>query len=270
MMQLLGQEVSPFLSTIYVDHGPRKVLASYFLESAMTLRSRGIELFLSSDVDRLDKLGPDYDAARPGRFPALDASCAGFEAEDWFTLEGWKGDDQIAFILAARHIELQATFRDELESFRLFYGSPASQRQRDDTVDITAPGPAEIRGRIALYGAFWVNPAYRGTGLARIAPTMCRWYSYTKWGVDHVVGFFHKDDAERGLPAVYGEAEPQRWIKFRGRWNDDSYFVCSSREMLDAAIEGDAEITSRSNRLKLVLETNRSPHGARQGSNKRS
>jgi hypothetical protein len=236
----------------------------------MTLRSRGIELYLSSDVDRLSKLGPDYDAARPDRFPALDATYAGFEADDWFTLEGWTEAAKIAFVAAARRIELPGTFQEELESFRFFYRDPQQQRRPDDAVDITASGPAEIRGQIALYGAFWVNPACRGTGLARIAPPMCRWYSYARWGVDHTVGFLHKDDAERGLAAVYGEAEPQRWIKFRGRWNDDSYLVYSSREMLETAIARDMEVSGRSTRVKPVLDTNISPLGARHGSNRRS
>jgi hypothetical protein len=265
-----AERVVPFMDAMRIEFGPRAILERYFRQAADRLAARGITLYLSRDVGRLDKLGPDYDQAKPARFPAMDAALAGFGPDSWFTLEGRDASLRIAFVSAARLLRLRTNFRDELESLRLFYWDPKSQRDPLDAVEVTAPSAASVTHFAALQGCFWVNPALRGRGMIQVFPTLCRWYCCALWDVDYAIGFMRKDQAERGLARLYREPAPERWVRFQGRWRDDSYFVCNPRAAIEADMARQAEAAPRITRANELLETNRVPSTPRQGRISRS
>jgi hypothetical protein len=261
----------PFLQALHVEFGPVAALQEYFERTHAALASSGIDLTLSRDVTRLDRLGAEYEAAKPPRFPGMDADLAGFGPDSWLVLEGRDRDNGLAFVAAARLLRLKTNFLDELQSFRLFYWDPHGQRGSDDRVEVTAPSAARVRAYTALLGAYWVNPARRGRGLVQIFPTLCRWTCCALWDVDYTIGFLHKDHAERGLARLYREPEPEPWVRFRGRWSDDSYFVCNPRPQIEVDILLQAERAElRTRRGNEVLETKTIPSGARQGRIRRS
>jgi hypothetical protein len=256
----------PLLSALRVRHGPREVLGRYFLDVAMELRQRGIEVLVSRDVDRFAKLGGDYEQARPPRFPAMDAASAGFGPENWFTLEGRDAQDRLAFFGAARLLRLRGSLKEEIESFQLLYWEPETQRQSDDAVEVTAPSVPHIGGFVALLGSYWVAPRLRGTGLARVFPNLCRYYAFTLWPIDHAIGFMRQHEAERGLSLAYGEPPPERWVKFRGRWSDDSYIGCNSRDGIERSLYASAaEAKSRATLTADTLDSSSPPSLVRQG-----
>ena len=261
--------ILPFAQAFHVQYGPRTLLEDYFDRTIDTLQADGITLYLSRDVDRVTKLGADYEAAQPARFPGMDAGIAGFGPDSWFTLEGRDREWRLAFFAAARLLRLKTNFREELESFRLFYWDPHVQRGPEDHCEVSAPSAEAITHYAGLQGAFWVTPRLRGSRLIRIFPTLCRWSCFALWDVDHTVGFLHKDQAERGLARLYREPPPERWIRFRGRWADDSYMVVSSRRTIEADIADQAD-RARISRGYDELETKREPSAARQGSSSRS
>ena len=237
---------TPFLQALRVHHGPREVLGQYFLDVTMMLRARGIEVLLSRDVDRCNKLGRDYDDAKPAIFPAMNAAVAGFGPESWFTLEGRDGADRAVFFGAARLLRLRGSLKEEIESLRLFYLDAETQRDPADAAQVTAPSAAAITGDVGLIGSYWVSPHMRGQGLARIFPPLCVFYAFTLWGLDHAIGLMRQREAEKGLSLAYGEPPPERWVRFRGRWNDDSYIGCNPRERIEMSLyDAAAEARSR-------------------------
>ena len=154
-----------FLNDIRVDFGPPEVLGRLFLKADTAARERGIRLSFApvSAMLELNKL--NRDSWRP-LVPILDSALGGFNDENGFCLLGRNSDGEIIAAHAARLYRLGgATFREEVESLRLWYTDPEQMKAPGEACAISCPSADAIRGQTVFSGGVWFRPDYRKVGL---------------------------------------------------------------------------------------------------------
>jgi hypothetical protein len=215
------------------------LLAAHFQTAAATLSARGIELRHCRDLRRLVRINEEQRASWPLKVPpALDPDQAGFANSDAFMVEGRDRSGVVVFTEAARLLDLAGTnLKTEMEALRLFYRDPERQMEPGEKIEVNAPTPARISGRVGFLGAIWIRPDHRGTQLSRIFTTLVRWYAFSLWHLDWTAAIIGSRLVERGVERNYGLQNSEPGIRTRTRWADgDWHLISQSRAQIERHI----------------------------------
>lgn len=200
---------------IRVEFGPPDLLARSFLALDRAVRERGIYLSVSHDLRELaaiNRLNLKEWYPLP---PMFDHALGGITDETGFWLRGVNEEGEVVLTQAGRLYPLSGTtLTDEIESMRLFYPDPQSQKPAGEEWFVETESARTISGRVCYTGALWFRPDYRGRGLASIMPRLTRAYATTRWYPDYTLSLVKTSLVMRGLARTYG----WRNVDSRIRW----------------------------------------------------
>ncbi|MEQ1649470.1 MAG: hypothetical protein ABL898_12865 [Hyphomicrobiaceae bacterium] len=119
--------------------------------------------------------------------PTLSPASGHIDPEHAFAIVARTGNGDVVAAHAARCFDWTDTnFVDELTSLRLFYQSPATSKQPNETCSSSASFARELTGRVVYSGAAWIHPNYRGRHLTAIVPRVAKALALTKWNPDFI------------------------------------------------------------------------------------
>ena len=187
-----------FLADVLIDHGPQQLLSRLFLRGDTLLRERGINLKFAPLDELLAVNRRNNDSWRP-LLPIFDAEECGFNDDNGFCLLAYTSSGQCVAAQAARVYDLSGTtFKDEVESLRLFYPNPDGQRHQDERIVVTAPMASEVTGPTVFSGAVWYHPSMRKQGLTTILPRLTKALSQTRWDPEITLSFMAEEVVKQG------------------------------------------------------------------------
>jgi hypothetical protein len=187
-----------FLADVRIDHGPQHMLSRLFLRGDTLLRERGINLKFAPLEELLAVNRRNSDSWRP-LLPIFDAEECGFNDDNGFCLLAYTSSGQCIAAQAARLYDLTGTtFKDEVESLRLFYPNPETQRHEGERIVVTAPMASETTGPTVFSGAVWYHPSMRKQGLTSILPRLTKALSQTRWDTDITLSFMAEEVVKQG------------------------------------------------------------------------
>jgi hypothetical protein len=190
---------------IRIEHGPRDLLARYFLEADERARAIGVTLRLRHDFERLVAVNQRHRETWPELTPVFKPQYNRLAADNAFWIEGVDEDGDTVVTNAARLYDLGArSLADELTSLRVFFDDPAPHLAIGDSVEVTAPSPLRITGRVVYAGGLWVRPDYRRHGFAKILPRLTRSCALTRWNPERFWTMVELDLDEVGMTRAYG------------------------------------------------------------------
>jgi hypothetical protein len=187
-----------FLADVRIDNGPRQLLSRLFLRGDTLLRERGINLKFAPLEELLAVNRRNSDSWRP-LLPIFDAEECGFNDDNGFCLLAYTSSGQCVAAQAARLYDLAGTsFKDEVESLRLFYPDPEKQRHEGERIVVTAPLASEFTSPTVFSGAVWYHPSMRKQGLTSILPRLTKAMSQTRWDTDVTLSFMAEEVVKAG------------------------------------------------------------------------
>ena len=193
------------LDQITVQHGPRRLLARYFLLADQAARDKGITLRISSDFDRMCSVRRRYADNPIMLAPSFDPEHSDFPIESSFWIEGVNNAGETMLTHAIRFFDWpRTTLKEEIEALRIHFRAPEPHLAAGESMTVTSPSAARITGRTAFGGAMWVRPDYRRRGLTRIVPRISRAYAFTRWNTSFTWGFMERALHEGGGSRAYG------------------------------------------------------------------
>lgn len=187
-----------FLADLRIDHGPRQLFSRLFLRGDTMLRERGINLKFAPLDELLAVNRRNSESWRP-LLPIFDAEACGFNDDNGFCLLAYNSSGQCVAAQAARLYDLTGTtFKDEVESLRLFYPDPVRQRHDGERIEVTASSASVISGPTVFSGAVWYHPSMRKQGLTSILPRLTKALSQTRWDTDVTLSFMAEEVVKQG------------------------------------------------------------------------
>lgn len=206
---------SAFLDDLDIRHGPRELLGRFFINAVGAIAQRDVTLSFATfaELVAFNKRNQTY------WFPLTTAfapELGGFAEEDGFVIMGWNSDGDVVATQAMRRLDWQSTnFRAEAESQRLFYADPEQDRRTGEECIVTAPTAEDLYGRVALGGAIWYRPDYRGRNLPSILPRLARAYAYALWNIDYIMALIAEENVARGFARRLGYRDIQSSVILR-------------------------------------------------------
>src|SRR5215469_13272163 len=251
-----------------VDHGPRTLLARFFLEADRAARSRGVYLRLYAELDGL--VAFNRRAVRWGTLtPIFRPDCGLIKLDSAFWIEGRTAAGEIVATQAARLFEwADSDLVREFASLEALYADPATRRAAGERWSVTAPSGPKIRGRVVFSGAGWYNPRFRGIGLSRILPRISRAYAYTRWRSDFTISMVDPILTQKGVVASYGYSRIEKAVELERSFRGDTSFdlVWMPESELLADLEAYLAIPAEKRVLKTEEpDTNMVPSAVVQG-----
>jgi GNAT superfamily N-acetyltransferase len=196
-----------------IEHGPRDLLARYFFEADKRARAAGVKLRLRHDFDHLVGVNRRHRDSWPELTPVFKPRYNRLDADNAFWIEGVDARGETVVTNAARLYDLGTrSLAEELTSLRIFFDDPAPHLSAGESVEVTAPSPFRITGRVVYAGGLWVRPDYRRHGFARLLPRLTRSYALTRWNPDRFWTMVELDLDEVGMTRVYGYLEGEERI----------------------------------------------------------
>ena len=98
---------------------------------------------------------------------------------------------------------------------RLFYADPERDMRRAEACLVNSSEAGAISGRIALCGAIWYRPDYRGIGLANIVPRFTRAASFVRWDIDEFIALVTAENTAKAFSQRTGFGGTSGTITFR-------------------------------------------------------
>jgi hypothetical protein len=193
------------LDQVTLVHGPRDVLARYFLMADAAARDWGLRLRLRSDFDALLAVNRANRETWPPLPPICDPEHSNLRIDSAFWLEGVDESDETVVTEFARFFDFTNTnLVDEIRSLRVYYEHPEAHLAAGERVEIDAPAATVVQGRTMYGGAIWVRPDWRRNGLTRIISHVCAAYAHTRWNTEFTWGFMEPKMHAGGLSRAYG------------------------------------------------------------------
>lgn len=190
---------------IQIVHGPGDLLARYFLEADQRARAIGVTLRLRHDFERLVAVNQRQRETWPELTPVFKPQYNRLGRDNAFWIEGVDEFGETVVTNAARLYDLgDRTLAEELTSLRIFFDDPAPHIEAGDSVEVTAPSPFRITGRVVYAGGLWVRPDYRRHGFAKIMPRLTRSCALTRWNPPRFWTMAELDLDEVGMTRAYG------------------------------------------------------------------
>ena len=258
------------LDQITMQHGPRKLLARFFLIAEQEARDKGIKLRLSSDFHRMCATRRRFAETPMLPVPHFDPEQSDLRAETSFWIEGVDCDGETALIHAVRLFDWpHTTLKEELEALRVHYRDPAPHLAAGEYIRIAAPTAHCITGRNLFAGAMWVRRDHRGLGLTRIVPRISRALAYTHWRMPIVWGLVDPKLDAGGVSRAYGRYTVEPGVLTRLPWwgPPDAVLLWMRQEtLLDEIQEIVAQSTtdlSRKMERPMIIASVPRRHGSR-------
>ena len=204
MPQDLQTASASFLDDLDIRHGPRQLLGRFFVNAVAAVAKRDVTLSFGtfSELVEFNRQNQTY------WFPlttAFTPELGGFDDDDGFVIIGRNGAGDVVATQAMRLYDWRATnFKQEAESLRLFYGQPERDKQPSESCAVTAETADDLKGLVALGGAIWYRPDYRGKDLPSIIPRLARAYAYALWNVDYITALIAEENVARGFARRLG------------------------------------------------------------------
>ena len=252
-MDTFGTHRSDFLASIVVEHGPRNILARYFLAISWYLRERRLHLELISFPDLLDVNRRNRESWLP-LTPTFDVTvnadltrCPAYV----FAARTESGD--VVATHASRLFNWERTsFHFEAETLRLFYADPTRQAVSQESCRVSAPSAKQIRGNVVYSGATWYHPSVRGLGLPGVLSPFNRAYALSQWPVDTFTGLVSEANVNRNFAQRAHHANWEHGVLCRCSTHGDVdyYLVWSTPDAVVAGCE--SFITTNSNPLVAI------------------
>ena len=188
-----------FLDDLMITHGPVARLGRFFLDADQALRERGITLSFGT-MDELAKVNAANRASWLPLFPAFNAEFHAFDAARTVCFLGRNAAQQVVATHAVVLLDWEETnFRREAESLRLHYDDPDHMRRPGESCRVTAPSASRVTGQVALTGAAWYRPDFRGRSLASILSPLARVYSLACWNPSFTVRMISEALVKKGF-----------------------------------------------------------------------
>lgn len=193
------------IDQIDITHGPRDLLARYFLEADRRARAIGVSLRLRYDFARMAAVNRRQRESWPELTPVFKPQYNQLDPDNAFWIEGIDKFGDTVVTNAARLYDLgDRSLTEELTSLRVFFDDPAPHVARGDSVAVTAPSPSRITGRVVYAGGLWVRPDYRRHGFAKLLPRLTRSCALTRWNPARFWTMVELDLDEVGMTRAYG------------------------------------------------------------------
>ena len=210
-----------FISNFSIKHGPRDLLARYFLLADRRLRERGVMLTFGTFRELLD-----INAANRSNWlpltPTFNCSYNELAGDTSFCLIGRDASGVAVASHAGRLFDWRSgSFAEAAESLRLFYDRPESDALTGETCNVTSATARHLRGMVSYTGAVWYRPDYRGLGLPFYVSRVARAYAYAQWSVDYAVGIVSNANVAKGLSDKTGNSHIERGVHSRGSTHGD-------------------------------------------------
>lgn len=200
---------------VVINHGPRDLLATFFLQADRMARDRGVRLSISHDFDELTAVNCENRASWDALLPTIDPARHALTQETAFWLRGTDDDGRVVLTRGCRRLDLErSSLHDELTSLRLFYGRAGRGAAPEEFCVCTAQLAADVRGVISFQAGAWHDPRFRGKGLSAISARVVKALAYTTWAVDQWVSLVDDALAPKLIPA-YGITQAEPGIEWR-------------------------------------------------------
>jgi hypothetical protein len=272
-----------FPDQITIDHGPRDLLARFFLLADRECRQRAIYLSLSSDPEEMLRVNEINRDTWGMLVPMFDPRKSSLKSDAFFWLKGYNADGEVVASQGARfHLWEGTSLKEEVESLRLFYADPSAWIDAGENYVVEAASASRISGRNAFSGGTWARPDVRGRQLSVLLPRISRAYALTRWRTAFSFSFVSPVLVEKGVAANYGYAKTEGavWCN-RCSWRKDpvlELILKTEAQIIEdcrafVAKHGDGE--DQAGKWNLVRryevpETKIAPVAVRQGSRSRS
>jgi hypothetical protein len=218
-----------------ITHGPSDLLVDFFETAVRAANARGVRL-MQGTFQQLQAINRVNQETWFPLFPTYDPDIGGADEDNGICLFGHNGDGDVVATQAVRIFDCRnSTFADEAATLRMFYADPQRQRQPDETCSATTPA-CNISGRIALCGAVWYRPDFRGRGLSAILPRLARAYAFVRWRSNVTAALMDEAVVRGGITNNNGYTHTARSLIWRNSPRGDRRFVFAwmvTAEMLD-------------------------------------
>lgn len=189
-----------------IDHGPADILGRFLLAANEVALSRGVSLSFETFDEMFAVNARNRDTWN--RIPTIfDPEFCGEQlmADSAFVLLGRNADGDVVACQACKLMDLGArSIGEALLSQHVFFDHPERDRLPDERVELTAQSAFNVKGRVAVGGAAWCRPDYRGRHIPAITSRLSRAVSLARWNTDFYVSFFVEKVAKGGVAKDVG------------------------------------------------------------------
>ena len=214
MLQRLEPDHS-ILDEITVAREPAELLSQFFVKAVEAAANRGVTLEFGTFEELIAANEANSETWRPIT-TSFRSDIGGANADTGLVVFGRDRHGDIVATQATRLFDWRhTTFKEEAESLRFFYADPERDKGVGEECIVTAPDAREVTGLIALSGAIWYRPDFRGTGLANIIPRFIRTCSYLQWDLDEFIAIVTSENVAKSFDKRTGLNAPTRSVLLR-------------------------------------------------------
>lgn len=218
-----------------ITHGPSDLFVDFFEAAVQASKARGVTL-MQGTFRQLQAINRLNQETWFPLFPTYDPDIGGADDDNGICLFGRNGAGEVVATQAVRIFDCRdSTFADEAATLRMFYADPQRQRQPNESCSSTTPA-CNITGRIALCGAVWYRPDFRGRGLSAILPRLARAYAFVRWRSNVTAALMDEGVVRGGITNNNGYTHTARSLIWRNSPRGDRQFIFAwmvTAEMLD-------------------------------------
>lgn len=198
-----------FLDRLQINCEPVNLLGVYFARIAEAATDLDIGLALEP-VSKLVDINSQNRESWRQLIPAFDPAINKLDETNSFCLIAYDSTGEPVASGTCRLYDWTATtYRDELQTLRMFYGDPATHAAAAERCDVTAERAKQVSGLVVYAGAAWCHPKVRGKSLSSLIPRTSKALALANWNFDHMVGLMLEDSVTRGLAARFGYTSPE-------------------------------------------------------------
>lgn len=183
-----------------IKHGPAQLLGRFVVAADRATRRRGVTLRVRYDFEALLDLNRHY-VARELWYPlieAFDPRYTDLTPENAYWIAGEDENGEIILANACRIMDWTGSNLKE-QAWSLYYG-----RNEGQPSVVTADAGETITGVVAMGGAAWCRPDYRGKQLSYITGRTHKAYACARWPVDWSFCLIGINNVQRGLAGTWG------------------------------------------------------------------
>jgi hypothetical protein len=170
-----------FLEDLELNHGPRGLLAQYFINVEQHLLDQGLRVSFAP-YSAIAELNAENLATWDMLLPMLDPEQNPVTHGESLAFLVYDRRGVVISSMAARLYDFSGTtLVNQVENLEFYYGPKAGQFRERVQSNITAPQAFKMSGRAAYLGGYWLRPDVRARGLSRLIPRLMRYIALTRW-----------------------------------------------------------------------------------------